>query len=140
MASPQLANGPDRWISSHGCRRITTRSSGGFVIGIKRASDFAPLPEKEELPSPMPEELPEGPRHPWAAPEPKGVTTMGYLTLEQARKKYPEATFLRPYRRDEVVSEWQNMVLGGKHGAHKPYCSLCRKLDVPALVFWSRPV
>jgi hypothetical protein len=35
----------------------------------------------------------------------------------------------------KMISEWQNMVLGGRHGRHKPNCSLCRKLDFKLLHF-----
>jgi hypothetical protein len=51
--------------------------------------------------------------------------TMPYLTISQGG---PGAT------RAEVVAEWQNMVLGGKHGRHKDWCSMCRNLDIPNLL------
>jgi hypothetical protein len=39
------------------------------------------------------------------------------------------------YFRYNVCREWQNMVLGGNHGAHKPNCRMCRRLCMKLVHF-----
>ena len=60
---------------------------------------------------------------------------LGTVTAEEFAAQSPHHPFFRRYTRDEVVAEWQSMVLGGKHGAHKNWCSMCRGLNIPALIF-----